>query len=241
MKYTVSKGLLVCALFALVSVPRHALAQGEVEPDVNWAYASFFGTGWYKISDERDVFSIRVSPRWETGEAGFDEEGNRDIGYTFRVPFTVGLARLDFDDIPGILDKCFVFCKNFYSFLIISRDTKHPSPIISGAYRDHSQGNVCCFKTLLPEDTINDLIHGAITTYRQRNLGDSIGRGGGLGSGQSGVRGRELCVHSIELRFLGIEARFHGCGQLCLNGRRGGLGWAGAFTFTIGLWPKKGH
>jgi len=101
----VNKGLYVCALLVLISAPRHVHAQGEVEPDVNWAYASFFGTGWYKISDERDVFSIRVSPRWETGDAGFDDEGNREIGYTFRVPFTVGLARLDFDDIPGILDS----------------------------------------------------------------------------------------------------------------------------------------
>ena len=78
--------------------------QQQLLSDFNFAYASFFGTGWYKISDEREAFVIRAAPRWEMTEASLDEQGNREIGYTFRLPFTVGLARLEFDDIPGIVD-----------------------------------------------------------------------------------------------------------------------------------------
>lgn len=93
-----------CALLLLAAEARSATAQQELLSDFNFAYASFFGTGWYKISDEREAFVIRAAPRWEMSEASLDEQGNRAVGYTFRLPFTVGLARLDFDDIPGIVD-----------------------------------------------------------------------------------------------------------------------------------------
>ncbi len=81
-----------------------AFGQQETAPDVHWAYASFFGTGWYKISDTREAFVIRTASRWPVREARFDDAGNRTLGYTFRVPVTLGLARFDFEDIPGIVD-----------------------------------------------------------------------------------------------------------------------------------------
>lgn len=90
-----------CALFL---APGPAQSQALVEPTTHWAYASFFGTGWYKINDERSAFILRVAPRWTVGEANIDDEGNRDIAYTFRAPMTLGLSKLDFDDIPGIID-----------------------------------------------------------------------------------------------------------------------------------------
>lgn len=93
--------IMPCALI-LLSGPVHS--QALVEPTTHWAYASFFGTGWYKVSDERSAFILRVAPRWNFGEANIDEQGNRSIGYTLRVPMTLGLNRLDFDDIPGVLD-----------------------------------------------------------------------------------------------------------------------------------------
>ncbi len=85
-------------------LPGPALSQDLIEPTTHWAYASFFGTGWYKINDERSAFILRVAPRWTIGEAGIDDQGNREIAYTLRVPMTLGLAKLDFEDIPGILD-----------------------------------------------------------------------------------------------------------------------------------------
>lgn len=83
---------------------RIALAQEKASADFNFAYASFFGTGWYKIDKDREAFVIRAAPRWEMTEASLDEKGNRQVGYSFRVPVTIGLARLNFDDIPGIID-----------------------------------------------------------------------------------------------------------------------------------------
>jgi len=81
-----------------------AWSQDLIEPRTHWAYASFFGTGWYKINDERSAFVVRAAPRWTVGESGFDDQGNREIAYTFRVPVTLGLSKLDFEDVPGTLD-----------------------------------------------------------------------------------------------------------------------------------------
>lgn len=95
----------LCLFVAGLSLwPAQARSQLETEPTFHWAYASFFGTGWYKINDERSAFIIRAAPRWSSGEAGIDAEGNRSIAYTFRTPITLGLSKLDFDDIPGIID-----------------------------------------------------------------------------------------------------------------------------------------
>lgn len=81
-----------------------ASAQEAFEPTIHWAYASFFGTGWYKISDERSGFIMRMTPRWAIGETDLQEDEERKIKYTLRVPLTVGVARLDLEDIPGIID-----------------------------------------------------------------------------------------------------------------------------------------
>ena len=95
------------ALIALVTTfwpTGDAFSQEAIEPTIHWAYSSFFGTGWYKVSDERSAFILRAAPRWTFGEAGFDESGNRNIAYTLRVPVTLGITRLDFEDLPAILD-----------------------------------------------------------------------------------------------------------------------------------------
>ena len=99
----------VVVIGAILSLcPGAGIAQQQggapYDPQIHWAYSSFLGTGWYKISDERDGFVFRVRPRWKIGEADFDDEGKRKIEYTFRLPLTIGLTRLDFDDIPGTLD-----------------------------------------------------------------------------------------------------------------------------------------
>ena len=92
--------LFICLLGAV----RTAHAQPEQEPDVQWAYASFFGTGWYKINDQRSAFIVRTAPRWYFGEAGIGDDGKREIGYVLRLPLTLGLNQFDFGDIPGIVD-----------------------------------------------------------------------------------------------------------------------------------------
>lgn len=103
-KFSRQFGLLRCVVALALLGVSVAYGQAQPEPDVHWAYASFFGTGWYKVSDTREAFVIRAAPRWTVGEAGIDDEGNRTFDYTLRVPVTLGLARFDFDDIPGIVD-----------------------------------------------------------------------------------------------------------------------------------------
>lgn len=92
-------------LLVAVILPGAADAQDRAADYLHWAYASFFGTGWYKISDEQDAFIFRAEPRWSVGHASLDDAGTREVEYTLRVPVTIGLARLDFDDIGGILDS----------------------------------------------------------------------------------------------------------------------------------------
>jgi hypothetical protein len=97
--------VLACMITAaLFLAPQESRSQDLIDPTVHWAYASFFGTGWYRINDERSAFMLRVTPRWSVGEAGIDKEGNREIAYTFRLPMTLGVANFDFEDIPGIID-----------------------------------------------------------------------------------------------------------------------------------------
>lgn len=94
----------VLALLLSLFVTPVAYSQETADPDVHWAYASFFGTGWYKVSDTREAFVIRAAPRWTVGESGINEQGKREFDYTFRVPVTLGLTRFDLDDIPGLID-----------------------------------------------------------------------------------------------------------------------------------------
>lgn len=71
---------------------------------MHWAYASYFGTGWYKIVDQQSAFIANFAPRWTSGDAGWFGDQDREAVYTVRVPLTVGVAQLDFDDVPGTLD-----------------------------------------------------------------------------------------------------------------------------------------
>ena len=102
---THDKGWLpACAVLLAVLFAPVAHGQQQVDPDLHWAYASFFGTGWYRVSDAAEAFVVRTSPRWTVGEAGFSDQGKRRFAYTFRVPVTLGLTRFDLDDIPSIID-----------------------------------------------------------------------------------------------------------------------------------------
>jgi len=79
-------------------------AQESGPSSVHWAYSAYFGTGWYQISDRRDVYVIRYSPRWELREADFAEDGTRKIGVEFRFPITFGLDNFSYEDLPGSFD-----------------------------------------------------------------------------------------------------------------------------------------
>ena len=70
-----------------------AQAQETTEHAVHWAYSSYFGTGWYQVSGDRDVFVIRMTPRWELSEAELADDGTKSIGIELRFPITAGLEQ----------------------------------------------------------------------------------------------------------------------------------------------------
>lgn len=71
---------------------------------VHWAYSAYFGTGWYQVGDDQQVFALRVAPGWHWGDPGLGEDGGRSVGIDFRLPITVGLHDVDTDDLPSIVD-----------------------------------------------------------------------------------------------------------------------------------------
>ena len=95
---------LICTCLLLLafghSTPSHA-ADPEYEP-VHWAYSSLFGTGWYKVDDNRSVFVMRIPPRQLLRKSGFSELGEREIGIEIHYPLTIGVHNID--DLPGIVN-----------------------------------------------------------------------------------------------------------------------------------------
>ncbi len=81
-----------------------AQAQESSSSSIHWAYSSYFGTGWYQVDGDRDVFVLRITPRWELREANLAEDGARTLGIELRFPITAGLDQFDIDDVSGTTD-----------------------------------------------------------------------------------------------------------------------------------------
>jgi hypothetical protein len=96
------KLLLVFA--ASVFLFNRAQAQEVGINEVHWAYSAYFGTGWYQVSGDRDVFVLRMTPRWNIRDADYSADGDKTIGIELRFPITLGLDRFNLDDIPEIID-----------------------------------------------------------------------------------------------------------------------------------------
>ena len=71
--------LLTLGTMSTVSAQTVTAASSEFEP-INWAYSSFFGTGWYEIEDARSVFVLRVPPRQTIRKSSISESGERKLG-----------------------------------------------------------------------------------------------------------------------------------------------------------------
>jgi hypothetical protein len=92
--------LLVVALL----LPAASMAQEQPPATVHWAYSAYFGTGWYRVSGDRDVFVVRMTPRWSWSEPSLDEDGKRSVGLFFKSPVSVGLDSFNYDDVLGAVD-----------------------------------------------------------------------------------------------------------------------------------------
>ena len=88
-------------LLGTLLLPAAAVAQETPPASVHWAYSAYFGTGWYRVSGDRDVFVVRMTPRWTWSEPSLDGPGKRKIGLYFKTPVSVGLDRFDYDDVLG--------------------------------------------------------------------------------------------------------------------------------------------
>ena len=93
----------VALALGFVGPPVHA--QSPADNFVHWSYASYFGTGWYSVGNNLDVFAIRAAPRWHWGEAALDDDGNRDIGIELRVPATFSLQQFDINNLGAVLES----------------------------------------------------------------------------------------------------------------------------------------
>jgi hypothetical protein len=87
---------LLAACLLLFSTTGVAQETGTVP--VHWAYSAYFGTGWYRVAGDRDVFVVRMTARWHRSEASIDSEGKRTLGYHIKLPVSLGLDSFDPDD-----------------------------------------------------------------------------------------------------------------------------------------------
>ena len=90
----------VLMLSALADIAAGQEANGG---NVDWAYASYFGTGWYRVSDDRDVYVFEAQPRWRLREPSL-EGGEREMGLELRLPVSIGLNDFGLDDPIGVID-----------------------------------------------------------------------------------------------------------------------------------------
>ena len=92
---------LIAAL--LILAPAVVTAQAT-EPTPHWAYSAYFGTGWYRVTGDRDVYVFRMTARWDWSEASLDADGNRKLGFYFKAPVSVGLDNFSYDDVLAAVD-----------------------------------------------------------------------------------------------------------------------------------------
>jgi hypothetical protein len=90
-------GLCPCAIWAQAVEP-----PPNPEEQVHWAVGAFFGTGWYRVDDNRSVFVLRIQPRQVVREPELDEQGLRRWGVEIVYPLSLGLSNLD--DIPDFIE-----------------------------------------------------------------------------------------------------------------------------------------
>jgi hypothetical protein len=91
-------------MLVLANASERVLA-GTLPGNLNqWAYAAYFGTGWYQAGGNQDVFVLQFAPRWESREPGIDADGRRNLGIEFRLPVSFGLHQFSVDALPAIFD-----------------------------------------------------------------------------------------------------------------------------------------
>jgi hypothetical protein len=61
---------------------------------IHWAYASYFGTGSYELSNGQSVYILSAEPGWEIRESELSESG-RQLGFRLKFPVAIGAYHFD--------------------------------------------------------------------------------------------------------------------------------------------------
>ena len=103
------RGILLLFAFLLCAVSGEVLAQAanpkileDPARQVHWAMGAFFGTGWYQVDDNRNMYIFRIPPRQTLSESSIDENGKRKLGIEILYPLTFGLHNLN--ELPDFID-----------------------------------------------------------------------------------------------------------------------------------------
>jgi len=85
----------------LALFPATGETQETAPVSVHWAYSAYFGTGWYRVFGDRDVFVVRMTPRWDFSKPVLDADGSRSVGIYLKAPVSVGLDDFSYNDVLG--------------------------------------------------------------------------------------------------------------------------------------------
>jgi len=107
MLHCLTIGAMVLQIFLLgILFPGEGRAQQEEAPvdfsEINWAYATAFGTGVYRVRDDLDVFILHMQPSWTKKIAWNKLFGARPVLLEIRFPLTFGVHSYHFE---GILEE----------------------------------------------------------------------------------------------------------------------------------------
>jgi hypothetical protein len=97
-----SRRLIECLLLMVLVLLPHAAFSAEAvttaeDParQVHWAMGAFFGTGWYRVDNNRNVYILRVPPSQTLRESSIDTNGKRALGIEIQYPVSFGMHNLD--------------------------------------------------------------------------------------------------------------------------------------------------
>jgi hypothetical protein len=92
-------GLLVLVQLVLLSLHTHSAEVVTTAEDparqVHWAMGAFFGTGWYRVDNNRNVYILRVPPSQTLRESSINANGERTLGIEIQYPVSFGMHNLD--------------------------------------------------------------------------------------------------------------------------------------------------
>ncbi len=86
----------------LILFPAETRGQETRLPETNtihWAYAAAFGTGYYRIGDEAEIYVLRFRPLWRKPFSFQNHLSGRTFFFELRFPVTFGVHEFSIDEL----------------------------------------------------------------------------------------------------------------------------------------------